>query len=73
MLDYSKATPPMPQSLDKFITRMCDENKHLMDEVSDKDFNQLTINEYLPGQGIASHTGFNSPETSSVLLIYHLE
>lgn len=62
MLDYTTEVPPIPASLDYLHQRIRNavapncaglastENEPLP-------FTQLTINEYLPGQGIASHIG----------------
>ena len=67
MIDYSKPAPPMPSSCEHLAQRILLETSSLIEEegvvdLRDEDgnlppLNQLTINEYLPGQGIASHTG----------------
>ncbi len=67
MIDYSKPTPSLPLSCESLAEQMVNETSHIVEEneiISLKDdagklskLNQLTINEYLPGQGIASHTG----------------
>lgn len=62
MLDYSKATPAIPElfssygkKMHEFISLQTKNERNDSDSVAE--FNQLTINEYFPGQGIASHIG----------------
>ena len=67
MLDYSKPTPPLPDCLSEICNRIVDVAKGIartpsdsfidMTMIENHPINQLTINEYLPGQGIASHIG----------------
>ena len=67
MVDYARPTPPMPTSCVELGNRLIVETKDLLtaedlhgvlDETNHMPpLNQLTINEYWPGQGIASHTG----------------
>lgn len=58
MLDYTKPTPPLPPSCLSLGQRM-NETFVSMEPTSNTSLplNQLTLNEYMPGQGIASHTG----------------
>lgn len=63
MVDYVKPTPPLPSNCADLTHRIttCYEQQAeqgLLDLLKPyQPLNQLTINEYLPGQGIASHTG----------------
>jgi hypothetical protein len=71
MLDYNKPTPPLPAScvaLTERFTACFSELRRTTESQQDSvtptemiveaaSVNQLTINEYLPGQGIAPHTG----------------
>jgi hypothetical protein len=67
MLDYSKPTAPIPKSLGEVSTKIVDAAKLIattsfdsfidLTTVEGCSINQLTINEYLPGQGIAAHIG----------------
>jgi hypothetical protein len=71
MLDYNKPTPPLPAScvalterftacfsqLERTTESQHDGTGHTEMAVEAASINQLTINEYLPGQGIAPHTG----------------
>lgn len=69
MLDYNKPTPPLPPSCAALAERFATSYAQLQetgsvspeDTVEAASINQLTINEYLPGQGIAPHTGACSP------------
>ena len=57
MLDYSKNTPAIPQLCKSVADRIVGTARG-SDKTSDGDLlNQMTVNEYFPGQGIASHTG----------------
>jgi len=51
MLDYSTTIPPIPSLVSDLLPRI---STHVS---TNYPFEQLTINEYLPGQGIASHIG----------------
>lgn len=55
MIDYSKPTPPFPPSMIQLADKIY--SSHSNDDKNFETINQLTINEYLPGQGIASHVG----------------
>ncbi len=67
MVDYARPTPAMPTTCVNLADKMINETKSLLNpadlrgilEENEKmpPLNQLTINEYWPGQGIASHTG----------------
>lgn len=64
MVDYAKPTPPLPPSCRALSDQIAEQytscvNSGILPEDSPvfQPLNQLTINEYLPGQGIASHTG----------------
>jgi hypothetical protein len=71
MVDYAKPTPPLPASCVDLAKKILTEtssvvtssaNESPLVNLKDEDgsllpLNQLTVNEYLPGQGIASHTG----------------
>eukprot|EP01038_Epipyxis_sp_PR26KG_P008479 gene8479-11462_t len=59
MLDYTKATPPMPSSCTEIANKL---NEFRVIDASGRfpKLNQLTVNEYYPGQGIASHTDTKS-------------
>ena len=60
MLDYNKPTPPLPAScvsLTERFSQACSELLDVTPSIPPAEINQLTINEYLPGQGIAPHTG----------------
>lgn len=67
MVDYAKPAPPFPESCSLLANRILDSTSALTESTDVIDLksedgklpplNQLTINEYLPGQGIASHTG----------------
>lgn len=46
---------PFPQETSKLLARICDQ----VEQVSSK-FNQLTVNEYFPGQGISNHIDTHS-------------
>lgn len=60
MLDYTKPTPPLPPSCVDLSLRMNDSFAMIEEPKSELlPLNQLTLNEYLAGQGIASHTGNN--------------
>lgn len=62
MLDYNKPAIPMPESCNGLIERFYPAFATATDTVDNSTtegilpINQLTINEYLPGQGINSHT-----------------
>jgi len=55
MIDYTKPTPKLSPICDEVATGILSTCKTMIDEET-LPFNQLTINEYLPGQGISSHT-----------------
>lgn len=56
MVDYVKPAPPFPPSAVELSEKIIVTGKML--NLSDNEpLNQLTINEYWPNQGIASHTG----------------
>lgn len=58
MLDYTKPTPPLPPSCIALGNRMNETFSSIEPSATDlPPLNQLTLNEYWPGQGIASHTG----------------
>jgi hypothetical protein len=60
MIDYTKPTTPIPQrcgDLINMITSAIIEFPQAEAEDHIIPLNQLTVNEYHPGQGIASHTG----------------
>ena len=72
MLDYNKPAIPMPESCNSLIERFYPAFTTVTSSAEDRastdsavassttegilPINQLTINEYLPGQGINSHT-----------------
>ena len=66
MLDYSKPTPPLPPLAQMMAKRILHEWKEMSckegrdSQLHVDPLNQLTINEYIPGQGIASHTDTKS-------------
>ena len=65
MLDYSKNTPPIPPFCTAIARRILASNppspspplSPSSSMPAEAVLNQMTVNEYLPGQGIASHTG----------------
>lgn len=67
MVDYAKPAPLFPNSCTILAERILETTSELHENSLIVDLkredgklpplNQLTINEYLPGQGIASHTG----------------
>ena len=80
MVDYAKPTPALPDSCTQLASRIVEETSAAVDAASVIDLrdehgrlpplNQLTINEYLPGQGIASHTG--EPPFLSLFFIFNV-
>lgn len=64
MVDYAKPTPPLPASCVALSEKIAEAYQHTIesgelpaDSPPFQPLNQLTINEYWPGQGIASHIG----------------
>lgn len=64
LLDYSSDTPPIPADITPLLSRL----QHAIGnaEVEEGEvapgvypMNQLTMNEYMPGQGIAAHAGMH--------------
>ena len=80
MLDYGKTTPPLPSECQALALRMLslntsflsDSNGSLIKEdnryQTSTALTQLTVNEYLPGQGIAQHTGISYHVTDPIML-----
>ena len=59
MLDYSKNTPAIPPLCKSVADRIICAAQSSEARAAQSDLlNQMTVNEYFPGQGIASHTGF---------------
>jgi hypothetical protein len=60
MIDYSKPTPPLPPSSVQLASRISNYFGTEIDQsysAEKQPINQLTINEYWAGQGIAPHIG----------------
>lgn len=75
MLDYNKPTPPLPASCVALTERFSTVYSEIsLGEscVAASEINQLTINEYLPGQGIAPHTGMIKLNFDLVLILINL-
>lgn len=72
MIDYSKPTPPIPELAVQVASRVqavFDGSEFDEYRVAAEPINQLTVNEYWPGQGIASHIGKSSQHTVPLLNI----
>lgn len=65
--EYSKLTVDTERPVKPFPPK-CDELTH-RSELSDHGFNQLTINEYVPGIGIASHCDTHSSFTDIIAVV----
>jgi len=72
MLDYSKPTPPLPMHAQKLSEQILQEWNDVYSRQAGHEtnpLNQLTINEYMPGQGIAAHTDTKSCFGSLVFIL----
>ncbi len=72
MVDYAKPAPPLPSRCGSLADKIIEVSSSMVEfsniaDLRDENgkiprLNQLTVNEYLPGQGIASHTGFSEKQ-----------
>jgi len=71
MLDYSKNTPPLPESCVDLAHRISTTypNPNPGEGPGEVVLDQLTLNEYLPGQGIAAHTDTKSCFGPSIFIL----
>jgi len=56
MVDFTKPTPEFPEELKSLASNINFAYKSISNEET-LPFNQMTINEYMPGQGISAHIG----------------